>query len=1103
MSKTMKKRRTQKNYQLLSQEKQILRNPDMYVGRTHCKLGDANDSKWCFYENGKAVPQDVIPALWKLFDEASQNVIDLYEKNNRNGEENLVKNVWVTLEKDTIIIKNDGTGVPIEKHEEASKTLKRDILCPELVWFHFGSGDNFDGDRSVGGKNGYGAKLCGVFSSHYQLKTQDEKGNKFKMIAKNNMSERGKPKVVRPTEEKVCKPFTELKFKIDLSQFKLGGSTIDCIPEGTLYAMEKRVADMANFMPDVVVKLNGKRVKPKTFLQQAKQVLGEKNIMFTHTNEHQMVAVGVRSDEKGTGCCAYTNGVFNRLGGRHVRDLLWSFHSGMQTFSDYKKSGISRHTLQRKLLLFVVYKNVVNPMFDGQCKDELTDADSGHRSSINHRNEPCKRYFSAIRKTLKDYIKKKGSDKENSEAKKSDGETRRYVNVEDLLDARLAGSSRSKECSLFITEGKSAARLAASMCPKDKYGVLPIRGKFVNAGKKSKGEFNKNKEVQSLKVALGLKQNSKDPSTLRYGKVIIFTDQDSDGYHIRMLLITMFSTYWPELFKRGYLWMFETPIVKATKPGKPLVNLYDQQKVEEHIKENSGYKYKYYKGLGTSTDAEAKEYFDNRNQLMWKIVGDINQIKKTMGKGDESNKFRKYLSSGEKECTVTNRGDVNFIVQKQFANYAYMSNLRKIPHLIDGMVPAMRKVLYYAIKNLKGRDNIVDRLANRAADATHYHHGSTNLIGVIVNMASDYVGGTNLPYFYKGGQFASRHDDEHAAGRYLKTGLLSHVNKIYPPIDMQFYPKNMDEGVEIEPLFMVPIIPMLLVNGHRGGLGCGWLSEIPPHSIQAVINMVRNKLTEKSVERVPVFYKNFTGTVTDTHTSGVYNMNEHDSSIVVTELPVGLKTDKFVKEISKITRRIEFMDNHKKGDTVHLKIYGCSKADVEKHMTKAIKTSYVVFNTKGEIEPIEGETPYEAILNEFMKERTEIYEKRKTKLADQTLIELIRVEVKHRITQTYVSGEWKAKDIETESGVKNILRQLQLGFDWKIKEEDLDVSIRKLNQTQADALKKKSEALRVERAAIMKKSIKETWLEELSALEKDLFPNSTTKRKANVIDLTM
>lgn len=1097
----MTKKRSQNDYTVLSQQAHILKRPDMFVGSTHCRIGDDNADRWCYYENGQPIQKDVIPAMWKLFDELAQNVIDVYEKNRINEFEKPVKNVWITLEESTITVKNDGSGVPIEKHVEGSKRLKRDVLCPELVWFHFATGDNFENDRTVGGKNGYGAKLAGVFSTHYQLKTQDEKGNKFKMVAQNNMQKLGKAKVTQSKSEKESKPFTEVKFTVDLEQFYVKNAMnrkvrINKIPEDTVFAIRKRVEDMANFMPDVCVKFNGKRIKAKTFVQQAKGVLGDKNILFSHVEENKMVAVGVRSSDVGTGFCSYTNGIFNRLGGRHVKNLFTSFHHGLQLFSDYKKSGISRNMLQRRLLCLVVHKNVVNPDFDGQCKDELKSADTGCNTAVDYKNENHKKYFMSIRKSLKDYIKMKSDAREKSDAKKSDGQNNRYVNVDDLSDARFAGTKRSSECALFITEGKSAARLVANMCDKSTYGVIPIRGKFVNAGKKSISEFNKTKEVISLKKALGLKQNSKDIKSLRYGKVILFTDQDSDGYHIRMLLITMFGVYWPELFKQGFVYVFETPIVKAKDWLGHTLEFFDQEKFERHQKEYTGWKYTYYKGLGSSTDAEAKEYFKRRRQLMKKVVGDVNEIISVMGKGDVAKNYRKVLSSGEKECNVTNRGDVRFIIKRQFANYAYMSSLRKIPNMYDGLVPAMRKVLFHAMKSLKGNDNQVDRFANRAADVTHYHHGSTNLIGVIVNMASDYVGGINVPYFFKGGQFGSRHNDEHAAGRYIKTGLLPHVNILYPPIDTQFYKTNLDDGEEIEPQYMVPIIPMLLVNGLKGGLGCGWLSEIPPRSIKGVIDMVRQKINNVEVTVPPVFYKNFHGLVNheDSYTAGVYDFNEADKTFMVTELPIGLKTEKFVKDIKKVTNKVEVMDNHGQGDIIQLKITDYPRELMDKHMRKGIKQSWVAFNEKSQIEEFKSD-PCMHILNRFMKERTSIYESRRQKLASSKFLEYADVEVKRRVVDTFLKKEWKPSDVADDEGVKSVLQKLQSGFDYVITEKDLDVSIRKLNEKHKMALTSKSKKLFAEHHAIKNKPIHETWLEELDMLEEALSGSDKNKRK--------
>ena len=1106
-SSSQKKRRTQKDYTLLTQAEQCLRNPDMYVGSVNVEKGnDADGHDWPYYFDGVLNKKYVIPAMYKLIDELLVNVMDVHTKNS-TGEEAPVKNVWITVDYDTntISVKNDGDGVPVELHEKASKALKKNVLCPELVWFHFGSGDNFDGDRIVGGKNGYGAKLCGVFSNKYEVKTCDGKGKQFKMVAQDNMSKMGKASV----KSVKSSAYTKVTFTIDMTRFTQDGLPLVSIPTDTRFAIEQRVQDLANFMPDVRVKLNGTRVKAKTLAKQAKEVLGK--VLFSHENEKYYVAVGPRKEEGGSGCCSYVNGTFNRNGGRHINQLLSSLNNGLYNlYPEYKKTNVSRYQLGRRLTVFASLKNVVNVMYDGQCKDEVKSADN-LRCPISSNNAAHKKYFTTLRKELKDYIQKKKSQSENREARATDGQgSSRYVNVEDLVDARQAGGVWSQDCALYVTEGKSAARLTSEMVPKATCGVLPIRGKMKNAGKHSKANFHQTKEVIAIKKALGLKLGrSKNTDNLRYGKLVIMTDQDSDGYHIRMLLLSMFAEYWPELLAKGFIWIFETPIVRAKK-GAETLNFYDQSNVQEHVNNNAGWKYKYYKGLGTSTAADAKEYYQHRNELMWKVSGDISLIKKCMGKSKEADTYRKWISSGEKACDREDRGNVEFIVKQQFGNFAFAQNSRKIPHVVDGLLPSNRKVLLYALHNFKtgDNDNIVDRFANRAADKMKYHHGSSNLIGVIVNMASDHVGGIALPYFVKGGQFGSRHDNEHAAGRYLKTGLLDHVKLLYPPVDLQFFPQQMDEGELIEPKFMVPIIPMLLVNGHRGGLGVGWLSEIPPMMLKQVIRMVKRRLNNQSDLNPPIYYNGFTGVVADTYTEGKYT-RENDE-ITVTELPIGLKTDKFIEAIRKHTSRIDFMTNHGVGNTVHLKIRGCEEKVVEKLMKRPIKKQHVAFNLDGTIQDYSDENGFvKNVLDVFMKERHSIYEKRKAKIASDLKKEHEKLVTKANVIKSFIDGMWCAKDLMEQNTIAAVCNRVTSmpGQTVPVEESDLDMSIRKLNSKEYGRLTTKANLCHEERERVLNTLVKDTWLKELNELEEKIYgtqmaEESGVGEKRNIIDLT-
>jgi len=1074
-----KRQRTQKDYKLLSQTEQCLRNPDVYVGST-----TQDEEGWSYYRHGALQQLYVIPALYKLFDELIVNVQDVYMKNQRSAVEENVTKVFIKIDwnTNTIVVKNNGSGVPIEVHQQASRALQKDILCPELVFFHLNSGDNFEGDRTGGGKNGLGAKLCGIFSEKYMVKTCDGKGKQFSMTGTNNMRKMSKPKVTTPKAD----AFTQVSYIVDIKQFKTNGRAINTIPKDTRIAMEHRIQDLANFV-DAAVWYNGKRVKRMSHKQRAVLYLGK--VLFSYSDVDTFVAVGQasRHESGGTRCISYVNGTFNRRGGKHVRNISTSFHAGLKKwFREYTTANISHEQLRKRLLLFVEKKNVVNPVYDGQCKDELKSG-SGIKSPFDLAE---KKHFGTLRGVLKQYIERRRNERDAKEAKKSDGDCARYVNVPDLIDASKAGTLESQQCVLLVTEGKSALRMANTMIKslapaQQKYwGAMPIRGKFINAGKKSKADFNKNAEVQSIKKALGLKQNTRNNSQLRYGKLMIFTDQDSDGYHIRMLLISMFVTYWSQLFRSKFLYMFETPIVKAYK-GSATINFYDQEIAEAHAANHTGWKYKYYKGLGTSTDSDAKAYFRNRRELIHSIRGDTELIRLCMAKGADCDAYRRLISSQPQVCTASHRGDIEFIVKKQFANYAFVANRRKIPCFMDGLIPSMRKLLAYALLHFKDNDydHIVDRYANRAADKMGYHHGAVNLQGVVVTLASDYCGGLNLPYLYKGGQFASRHDNEFGAGRYLKTGALPHLKHLFPPQDFEFYPAQQDEGETIEPVYLCPIIPMLLVNGHRTGMGVGFKSEIPPRKIDDVIQMVLDALQDIPVQDVPVHFNHFTGKVYEDKTSGAYHLDPH-GAIVVTELPIGVKTDNFLKAVKKETRKVEFADGHGDGDRIHLVIRDCSEAMVQKWLTRSMQENWVVFEKNNKIVELDKKDAYKKVLHEFMQVRLEIYQQRKQKMVQTTEHIIATKKVQARVISTYVNDQWAPKMLTDH--LEATLTTINEGFEHTVTKRDLDVSVFQLNAKRHETLRKEIEEKQGLLATIRSRTEKELWREDLHRLKESL-----------------
>ena len=188
-----------------------------------------------------------------------------------------------------------------------------------------------------------------------------------------------------------------------------------------------------------------------------------------------------------------------------------------------------------------------------------------------------------------------------------------------------------------MTEGDSAKALAVSglsIVGRARFGVFPLRGKLLNVRDASAAQLEKNDTISSLKAVLGLQAgvDYTDVSQLRYGKLLIMTDQDNDGSHIKGLIINFMHAQFPGLLKvPGFLQVFNTPIIKARRGGQVL-SFYTLPQYETWAAgtKGQGWAVKYYKGLGTSTAAEAKEYFsaldEHTRTFLWTGEADAASI---------------------------------------------------------------------------------------------------------------------------------------------------------------------------------------------------------------------------------------------------------------------------------------------------------------------------------------------------------------------------------------------------------------------------------------------------------------------------------------------
>ena len=395
---------------------------------------------------------------------------------------------------------------------------------------------------------------------------------------------------------------------------------------------------------------------------------------------------------------------------------------------------------------------------------------------------------------------------------------------------------------------------------------------------------------------------------------MIMTDQDHDGSHIKGLILNLFHSEWPELLKLNYINCMVTPIIKVSKDKNVMAfyTLTDYNKWKEEFF-NNRWKVKYYKGLGTSTSNEAKEYFKDLkvNQYITDEKTDDSMLlafKKT-----EADKRKDWLKSyKEEEILDYNKKDtrIDEFIHLEFKHFSNSDNLRSIGSCIDGLKVSQRKILFSCLKRKLYSEIRVAQLAGYVSEQAAYHHGEMSLQGAIVGMAQNFVGSNNINLLQPNGQFGTRimGGTDSASARYIHTQLNPLTDYIFPSNDFPLLDYIDDDGLIVEPKWYCPIIPMVLVNG-MVGIGTGFSTNIPQFNPKECVNNIRRKMNGEPYISMMPYYKGFTGKITKKSeknntikfiTRGKYKViNE---MVEITELPIGKWTHDFKEYIENIIK---------------------------------------------------------------------------------------------------------------------------------------------------------------------------------------------------------
>jgi DNA topoisomerase-2 len=929
-------------YQKMSDKEHILKKPDTYIGPI-----DMTETETYVYDaaTSSIVQRSIayIPGLYKLFDEGAVNSRDHYVRQAQaiaDGKPNALPVTYIDFDisEDGIIsITNNGNGIDVAQHPEHK------LWIPEMIFGHLRTSTNYDENKKekiVGGKNGFGFKLVLIWSTWGCVETIDHtRGLKYIQEFKNNLEEICPPKITKST----AKPYTKVSFRPDYARFGLENSTLT--PDMRAL-FEKRIYDIAAITDkSVKVRYNGNEVAVKHFQQYIDLYIGAKGETkrIYESPEPRWEYVVALSSSGEFQHVSFVNGIYTQKGGKHVEYIVNQIVRKLTEFIKTKKKiDVKATTIKEQLALFLRC-DIENPSFSSQSKDELGTASSAFGST-------CKVSDEFIEKLAKMGVMDAACEltavKENKAAKKTDGsKTRTIRGIPKLIDANFAGTEKSGQCTIILCEGDSAkAGIISGLSREDRntIGVYPMKGKIMNTRGEPIKKISENNEIKEIKQILGLEVGRKYTTDdvkyrLRYGKIIFMTDQDLDGSHIKGLGINLFQSEWPSLAEiPGFIGFMNTPILKAKKGTQEKVfynegeyRAWKEGTAETPAANTTGWNVKYYKGLGTSTGKEFKEYFEHKKIVDFVHSGDVcNDAIDMVFNKKRADDRKTWLSTYSRDRYLdTLQPSVTYekFIHDEMIHFSKYDCDRSIPNGMDGLKISLRKILFSAFKKNLKTEIKVAQFSGYVSEHSGYHHGEASLNAAIVGMAQNFVGSNNINLFEPNGQFGTRNNSgrDSASERYIFTQLNKITRFIFRAEDDAVLTYLDDDGQSVEPIFYVPIIPMVLVNGVKG-IGTGFSTDIMCYNPQQIIDYLKYKLTPAPASgpahgpapTINPYYKNFKGTIerigngnTDDSAStstpakylikGCYTILD-DKKIHITELPVGTWTEDYKKFIEQL-----------------------------------------------------------------------------------------------------------------------------------------------------------------------------------------------------------
>ena len=579
---------TEENIKTLSWNEHIRKRAGMYIGR----LGNGDN------------PGDGIYVLLK---ETVDNAIDEFSMG-------FGKIIDITIEDKTVTVRDFGRGIPLGKVVEVTSTLN--------------TGGKFDDaafQKSVG-LNGVGSKAVNALSEDYYVESFRDGTSSFAHYSRGVLLESGQ----RPTKEKNG---TFVRYTADREMFS----------QNFTYKMEyvePLVKNYAYLKKGLTINLNGTSYKSENGLLDLINDSMSETPLYPpiHLEGDDIEIVITHGNSYGENILSFVNGQNTRDGGTHLAAFREAVAKTLKEF--YKKDYAPEDI--RQGIVGAISIQIQEPHFESQTKiklgstymwekqgDGTSPATHGQsiRSFVNDFVKTNLDNYLHIHKEVAPVIQEKiiASEKERKEIsgiqKKTRERTRRAsVYNKKLRDCRIHYNDRLSKnrqhetelTSIFITEGDSASGTITKVRNAENQAVFSLRGKPINSYKESRKKVAENEELNLLIAALGVEE---DMDNLRYNNIIVATDADDDGMHIRLLVLTFFLKYYPELVRRGHVYILQTPLFRV-RNKKEVRYCYSSEEKEAAIKSlGKGIEVTRFKGLGEISSDEFVHFIGDDMKL--------------------------------------------------------------------------------------------------------------------------------------------------------------------------------------------------------------------------------------------------------------------------------------------------------------------------------------------------------------------------------------------------------------------------------------------------------------------------------------------------------